>query len=158
MREQCKEVIKVIETKCLPKKDWLTVQSKAFFYQQQADFYRYIAEAFPKEDDPIQTEAKSRAIELYTTAQDLSGKDLDVCNPIRLGLALNLSVFYYDVLDDKKMGKALALETITLAKDKLDQSDESTYKEAKHIIELLEDNYNDWITKVDDDEEEEGAL
>ena len=53
------------------------------------------------------------------------------------------------------MGKALVEETLTAADDNLDKSDETTYKEAKHIIQLLRDNYNDWALQKDDEEEEQ---
>ncbi len=75
-----------------------------------------------------------------------------------LGIALNLSVFYYEVLGDQKMGKALVEETLEMAEDNLDKSDEKTYKEAKHIIQLLKDNYNDWSQKwAVEEEENQGA-
>lgn len=61
-----------------------------------ADYYRYIAESATgaKLD-----EVKQGALKAYENAQSLSA-DLNPCNPIRLGLALNFSVFYYESLKD----------------------------------------------------------
>ena len=62
------------------------------------DYYRYVAEnAAP---DKLE-EVKIGALEGYTEAAKLSNS-LNECNPIRLGLALNFSVFYYEVMNDHK--------------------------------------------------------
>merc|ERR1712083_405146 len=60
-----------------------TGESKVFYQKMKADYYRYIAE-FSSDD------AKSKAAE----------KALAVTHPIRLGLALNYSVFQYEVLSN----------------------------------------------------------
>ena len=53
------------------------------------DYYRYVAESA----DPSKIETvKNGALQAYTQADTLS-KTLNACNPIRLGLALNYSVF-----------------------------------------------------------------
>jgi len=62
------------------------------------------------------------------------------CNPIRMGLSLNLAVFFFEVLDDKKSAKKLANEAIILAEDQIDKIDEATYKEAKTLLALLKEN------------------
>jgi len=36
----------------------------------------------------------------YKSATDIANSDLKTTHPIRLGLALNFSVFYYEVLND----------------------------------------------------------
>ena len=53
------------------------------------DYYRYAAES--AKGDHLET-VKNGALQGYTEAQKLSGS-LNACNPIRLGLALNFSVF-----------------------------------------------------------------
>jgi hypothetical protein len=101
----------------------------------KGDYYRYVAEAFPQpEDNPVQLEAKEEAAKCYKLAEDISKAQLDPCNPIRLGLTLNLALFYYHVLDDKRLGKAVASDAIIIAEDNLDKSDESTFKETKQIL------------------------
>ena len=61
------------------------------------DYYRYLAE-FATGD------AKSKAAEdarvAYAEATKVAEKDLVVTHPIRLGLALNFSVFQYEVLQN----------------------------------------------------------
>merc|ERR1712125_205762 len=74
-----------------------TGESKVFYQKMKADYYRYIAE-FTDGD------AKSKAAEntrlAYEEAQNVADKDLVVTHPIRLGLALNFSVFQYEVLSN----------------------------------------------------------
>ena len=62
------------------------------------DYYRYVAESAK---DKTLEEVKSGALEGYRQAEVLS-KSLHACNPIRLGLALNYSVFYYEVMNYHK--------------------------------------------------------
>ena len=73
-------------------------ESKAFFYKMIGDYYRYVAESA---HDATLEEVKQGALDGYKKAADHS-KDLNACNPIRLGLALNYSVFQYEVMNDHK--------------------------------------------------------
>lgn len=60
------------------------------------DYYRYIAETA---QGPKLEQVKQGALQSYTDASQIT---LPACNPIRLGLALNFSVFYYEVMKDPK--------------------------------------------------------
>ena len=95
------------------------------------DYYRYVAESAT---DATLDKVKQGALKGYEEADKLS-KGLNACNPIRLGLALNFSVFYYEVMNDHK--KACELE-------KIDDVDEETFRDAKSIIELLKENLSLW--------------
>merc|ERR1711865_341575 len=71
-----------------------TGESKVFYQKMKADYYRYIAEYTA---DDKKTKAANSAKEAYEEAQKVAEKDLAVTHPIRLGLALNFSVFQYEV-------------------------------------------------------------
>ena len=73
-------------------------ESKAFFYKMIGDYYRYVAESAAP--DKIAS-VKDGALEGYSSANTHSG-GLNACNPIKLGLALNYSVFQYEVMNDHK--------------------------------------------------------
>jgi 14-3-3 protein epsilon len=60
----------------------------------KADYYRYIAE-FTEGDK--KSGAANSAEKAYADAAAVAEKDLAVTHPIRLGLALNYSVFLYEV-------------------------------------------------------------
>ena len=64
---------------------------------RQADYYRYIAE-FRSGDE--KSTAAEEARKAYADAAKVAKDDLAVTHPIRLGLALNYSVFMYEVLND----------------------------------------------------------
>ena len=67
------------------------------FFTRQADYYRYIAE-FRSGDE--KSKAAEEARKAYADAAKVAKDDLAVTHPIRLGLALNYSVFMYEVLND----------------------------------------------------------
>ena len=104
------------------------------------DYYRYVAESANKNQ---LEEVKNGALEGYNEADGLS-KNLNACNPIRLGLALNYSVFQYEVLNDKKKACELGELALTEALEKIDDVDEETFRDAKSIIELLKENLSLW--------------
>ena len=61
------------------------------------DYYRYVAELSTDQLEMV----KQGALENYDLANQ-SSATLNACNPTRLGLALNFSVFYYEVIGDHK--------------------------------------------------------
>ena len=71
---------------------------------------------------------------------DKYSKTLNACNPIRLGLALNFSVFHYEVMNNHKKACELGEAALTEALEKIDDVDEETFRDAKSIIELLKEN------------------
>ena len=104
------------------------------------DYYRYVAESA---HDTKLEEVKNGALQGYEQADKLS-KGLNACNPIRLGLALNFSVFQYEVMNDHKKACELGEQALTEALEKIDDVDEETFRDAKSIIELLKENLSLW--------------
>jgi len=76
---------------------------------------------------------------------------LPPCNPIKLGLALNFSVFHYEVMKNHKAAIELADKALQDALEKIDELEEDDFRDAKSIIELLKENLTLWK------EEEEGG-
>ena len=66
------------------------------------DYYRYIAE---NAKDAKLDEVRQKALDAYKQADDIT---LPPCNPIKLGLALNFSVFHYEVMKNHKEACVLA--------------------------------------------------
>jgi hypothetical protein len=115
-------------------------ESKAFFQKMIGDYYRYVAESAPKEK---LESCKEGALKGYGEANSLSN-GLNACNPIRLGLALNFSVFQYEVMNDHKKACELGEKALSEALEKIDDVDEETFRDAKSIIELLKENLSLW--------------
>ena len=61
-------------------------------------------------------------------------------HPIRLGLALNFSVFYYEILNSPERACHLAKQAFDDAIAELDSLNEDSYKDSTLIMQLLRDN------------------
>merc|ERR1712139_272912 len=136
--DQCMLIVKIVKDKCLglAAED----ESKAFFQKMIGDYYRYVAES--ASEDKLE-EVKNGALEGYQEAKRLS-EVLNPCNAIRLGLALNFSVFYYEVMNNHKLACELGEKALADALEKIDEVDEETFRDAKSIIELLKENLSLW--------------
>jgi len=142
LQADCTKIIKMIEDRVLssPSKE----EAEAFFVKMVGDYYRYIAENAKGEN---LEEVKSKASDAYEKANKIP---LPPCNPIKLGLALNYSVFNYEVLKDHGKACKLADEALQLALDKIDELEEDDFRDAKSIIELLKENLTLWKEEEED--------
>merc|ERR1712072_873588 len=111
-------------------------ESKVFYQKMKADYYRYIAEY---KGEPDKKAAANSAKEAYEAAQSVAEKDLAVTHPIRLGLALNFSVFQYEVLSNPEEACKMARTAFEDAIAELDSVAED-YKDSTLIMQLLRDN------------------
>merc|ERR1712037_351345 len=82
----------------------------------------------------------------YDEAQDVAEKDLAVTHPIRLGLALNYSVFQYEVLSKPDEACKMARSAFEDAIAELDNVSEDSYKDSTLIMQLLRDNLTLWTS------------
>jgi len=145
----CDDILQLLEKSLIPSAE--TGESKVFFYKMKGDYHRYYAEVAGG------NEQKNNALDSYTQASELAKQSLPPTHPIRLGLALNFSVFYYEILKDTEKGCNLAKNAFDEAVTELDQLDEESYKESTLIMQLLRDNLTLWTeddskddTKVED--------
>jgi 14-3-3 protein epsilon len=138
LQKDCQNIINMIKQDAM--KALSDPEGKAFFLKMIGDYYRYMAES--AQGDVLAT-ARDGALEHYKQA-DTAGRDLPPCNPIKLGLALNFSVFYYEVMQDSKQACLLAESSLQDAMNKIDEVDEETFRDAKSIIELLKENLTLW--------------
>ena len=100
LNDDCKQVIDTIQKKVLAKP--CEGEAKAFFVKMVGDYYRYIAE---NAKGSLMEEVKQNALKAYNEANQIT---LPPCNPIKLGLALNFSVFHYEVMKNHKAACELA--------------------------------------------------
>merc|ERR1711941_247291 len=120
-----------------------TGESKVFYQKMKADYYRYIAEFT---DGDAKTKAAESARLAYEEAKNVAEKDLAVTHPIRLGLALNYSVFQYEVLSNPDDACKLARTAFEDAIAELDNVAEESYKDSTLIMQLLRDNLTLWTS------------
>ena len=84
----CDRVLKLIDDYLLKRAS--SDESKVFYLKMKGDYYRYLAEFSTGE---INNEVANNSMNSYKQADELATK-LPCTNPIKLGLALNFSVFY----------------------------------------------------------------
>merc|ERR1711866_33657 len=90
------------------------------------------------------SESAESARSAYAEAAAVAEKDLAVTHPIRLGLALNYSVFQYDVLSQPDEACKMARTAFEDAIAELDNVAEDSYKDSTLIMQLLRDNLTMW--------------
>lgn len=118
-----------------------TGESKVFYYKMKGDYHRYLAE-FAVTDK--RTEPANLSLAAYKAASDVAVNELQPTHPIRLGLALNFSVFYYEILNSPDRACHLAKQAFDEAVADLETLSEDSYKDSTLIMQLLRDNLTLW--------------
>jgi 14-3-3 protein epsilon len=90
-------------------------------------------------------------------ATDVAQTELTPTHPIRLGLALNFSVFYYEILNSPDRACHLAKQAFDDAIAELDSLSEESYRDSTLIMQLLRDNLTLWTSSDGNDVEEAAA-
>jgi len=85
----------------------------------------------------------------YKKAEETAKESLPPTHPIRLGLALNFSVFYYEICNEQAKACALAKEAFDNAIVELDTTSEESYKDSTLIMQLLRDNLTLWTADLE---------
>lgn len=127
------------------------LESLVFYLKMKGDYYRYLAEVKTEGGGDEITEKSESA---YNEAYEES-KILPPTHPIRLGLALNFSVFYYEIKNNPDEACKLAKKAFDDAIAELDQLREESYKDSTLIMQLLRDNLTLWTSDNQNDEEGE---
>ncbi|XP_026188111.1 14-3-3 protein beta/alpha-1-like [Mastacembelus armatus] len=128
-------------------------ESKVFYLKMKGDYYRYLSEV-ASGDNKKETVENSQ--EAYKQAFEISKGEMQPTHPIRLGLALNFSVFYYEILNNPDKACSLAKTAFDEAIAELDTLNEDSYKDSTLIMQLLRDNLTLWTSENQADEGETG--
>merc|ERR1739846_35429 len=153
LRDICGDILEVLDKHLIPCSD--TGESKVFYYKMKGDYHRYLAE-FAQAND--RKEAAENALVAYKAASDIAMTELATTHPIRLGLALNFSVFYYEILNSPDRACRLAKAAFDDAIAELDTLSEESYKDSTLIMQLLRDNLTLWTSDMQGEGEDgEGA-
>ena len=124
-------------------------ETEVFYLKMCGDYYRYLSEF--KTDDK---EVKANAEKYYREAMDVAEANLNETHPTRLGLALNFSVCYYEILKEPEKACDLAKKSFDAAIEKLDTLQDSSYKDSTLIMQLLRDNLTLWTSSQDDGDDQ----
>ena len=99
----------------------------------------------------------SAALDAYQSATEVASSDLPPTHPIRLGLALNFSVFYYEILNSPDRACHIAKQAFDDAIAELDTLSEESYKDSTLIMQLLRDNLTLWTSDQAADADQDGG-
>jgi len=128
-------------------------ESKVFFLKLKGDYFRYLAECSTNEQ---QSKISQGGLGAYQEAMNIATNDLKETNPIRLGLILNFSVFYYEILNNPTQACSLAKQAFDDAIAKIEELDDDEYKDSTTIMQLIRDNLTLWSSELEGEGEEEG--
>ncbi|KAF4362501.1 hypothetical protein F8388_015867 [Cannabis sativa] len=125
LSDVCASILKLMDSNLIPSAS--SSESKVFYLKMKGDYHRYLAEF-----------------------KDIAAADLASTHPIRLGLALNFSVFYYEILNQSDKACTLAKQAFEEAIAELDTLGEESYKDSTLIMQLLRDNLTLWTSDAQD--------
>jgi 14-3-3 protein epsilon len=137
----CEDILECLDTHLIPSAE--SGESKVFYHKMKGDYHRYLAEFAV--GDKRKTSA-DKSLEAYKAATEVASTSLAPTHPIRLGLALNFSVFYYEILNSPDQACQLAKQAFDDAIAELDTLSEESYKDSTLIMQLLRDNLTLWTS------------
>jgi len=141
LNAKCEEILNLLR-----KADGLiatatNAEAQVFYLKMEGDYHRYLAEFSNEQYKPTHAQ---NALNAYTRATDQAGPGLPPTHPIRLGLALNFSVFYYEVYAKADSACALAKAAYEQAIPEIGTLPEEQRKDSEAILHLLRDNLQLW--------------
>jgi len=151
LRDICNDVLALLDKFLIAKAS--NAESKVFYLKMKGDYYRYLAEVALGDAKAAVVDDSQKA---YQDAFEISKSKMQPTHPIRLGLALNFSVFYYEILNSPDKACQLAKQAFDDAIAELDTLNEDSYKDSTLIMQLLRDNLTLWTSDTTGEGEDGG--
>jgi 14-3-3 protein epsilon len=148
LNEICMEVINLLNHHLIKNVENKNDETEIFYLKMCGDYYRYLAEM------NLDGDFKNKAKDYYNKAMEKANAHLPETHPTRLGLALNFSVCYYEILKEPEKACELAKKSFDAAIEKLDTLNDASYKDSTLIMQLLRDNLTLWTSEQQDAEED----
>ena len=148
LNQICEEIQNIIDKYLIPNAS--DNEYKVFFLKLKGDYYRYKCEfANGKDFD----DACAKAEKVYKEAYDIANSSIPITNSTRLGLALNYSVFFYEIKGLKEEACNIAKNAFDESMKVLDDLEKSKAKDTLLIIQLLKENLILWSNEMNEEEE-----
>ena len=147
----CKEIMELLDKHLIPNAK--SPDCQVFYLKMKGDYCRYNAECSTGD---AKKAIAVKAMEGYQKAMEISEKSLASTNPVRLGLALNFSVFNYEIMNAPEKACELAKSAFDSAVSDLEGLDDEKYKDSATILQLIKDNLTIWNADVEDAAKKEG--
>jgi len=142
LHDICFDILNIIDTNLIPNSS--TEESKVFYYKMKGDYHRYFSEF---QTGATRKTSAQAALDAYMAASEIASTELAPTHPLRLGLALNFSVFYYEILNSPDRACSIAKQAFDDAIAVLDTLNEESYKDSTLIMQLLRDNLTLWTSE-----------
>uniref|UniRef100_A0A0B6ZM97 14-3-3 domain-containing protein n=1 Tax=Arion vulgaris TaxID=1028688 RepID=A0A0B6ZM97_9EUPU len=139
----CNEVLGLLEKHLITEE--CSDEESVFYLKMKGDYYRYLAE-YKSEQGTERTEAITNAEKAYALAMSCATQNMPSTHPNRLGLALNFSVFYYEILNSPDKACNLAKRAFDEAISELEKLQDTECKDSTLIMQLLRDNLTLWTS------------
>lgn len=148
LTKMCNNVLSTIDIHLLKRAE--DAEAKVFYLKMKGDYNRYIAEYAVSD---LKEKVSKGALEAYDLASKDS-KSLTPIHPISLGLALNFSVFHYEVMGDHAKACEIAKNILDVANKEMSQIEDpeesENHRDALSIINLLRENLDMWKMEAEE--------
>ena len=146
LTKACKNVLAMVDSQLLKKAE--DDEAIVFYVKMKGDYNRYVAEYA---EGDLKKEVSDSALAAYKEATEKAAK-LPELNPIKLGLALNFSVFYYEAMNDHDTAIKVANDALSKAEKDLVNIDEDAEenRDTVSIVNLLRENLEMWKSEKED--------
>ena len=138
------DIVALLDTHLIPKAT--TPETQVFYLKMKGDYYRYFAECVTGDKNK---KAGEQGQEAYKKATEKAA-ELPTTHPSRLGLALNYSVFHYEILNKPEEACKLAKAAFDAGIGDLESLEDEQYKDAATIMQLLKDNLTLWTADAEE--------
>ena len=143
LKDFCNDILSVLGKHLIPYSD--TAVSRVSLYKLKGDYHRYLAEIATGAD---RKEAAENSRVAYEAASYVAMTELPRTHPIRLGLAVSFSVFYYEILSIPDHACRLAKAAFDDAIAELYALSEDSFKDSANAMQLLWDNLSLWASDI----------
>ena len=148
IKKNVENILNLIDKYLLP--NCSDAESKIFYIRLKGDHYRYLCEISKEKELEKNLEMAEK---LYKEANTIAVKELPFINIERVGLCLNLSLFYYEIKGDKKEGYKIAKDCFEESMKYLDDFEKLKSKDVLMLIQLLKENLIFWGSELNDEEQ-----
>lgn len=139
LKDICHDILNVLDKYLIPSAK--TGEYKVFYYKLKGDYYRYLAEICLNQE---RDDAAQESLKAYEEASEIANSELTPTHSLRIGLALNFSVFYYEILNNPEKACKLAKDAFDQAILKVEVLSDESFKDSILIMNLLKDNLTLW--------------
>eukprot|EP00026_Physarum_polycephalum_P013394 Phypoly_transcript_13789.p1 GENE.Phypoly_transcript_13789~~Phypoly_transcript_13789.p1 ORF type:complete len:254 (-),score=60.15 Phypoly_transcript_13789:250-1011(-) len=143
LRAICGDMLLIIQEHLLRTESAL---ERVFFLKMKGDYTTYMAEV---STGPSRAEYARASSDAYTQSADEAAQGLRATDPIRLGMALSYSCYFYEILNQPERALRIAKQAFDSALEELDDLTEDNYKEATLQMQLLRDNITLWTSDME---------